>query len=69
MPVLLYWGSSDLSAMLHRGLALYDILAVRNARVRMRILNQGGHFFWREHPEEFAETVTGFIEYWTSVSE
>lgn len=64
MPTLLYWGSSDPSAMLHRGLALYDILSVRNPQVRMRILNGGGHFFWREHPEEFARAVVQFVQFW-----
>lgn len=64
MPTLLYWGSSDPSAMLNRGLALYEIISKRNPDVRMAIVNQAGHFFWREHPDEFAYTVADFIDYW-----
>lgn len=65
MPVLLYWGKNDPSAMLKGGLALYDIIAAKNPRARMIIANHAGHFHYREHPEEFNRNVINFIEHWT----
>jgi len=64
MPVLLYWGRNDPSAVLARGLELFDIIAEKNARTRMLIANKAGHFHYREYPEEFNRNVVQFIEYW-----
>jgi len=64
MPVLLYWGNNDPSAMLKGGLALYDIIAAKNPNARMFIANHAGHFHYREHPEEFAQNVVNFIDFW-----
>ncbi|MGH9689596.1 MAG: alpha/beta fold hydrolase [Candidatus Acidiferrales bacterium] len=64
VPVLLYWGHDDPSAILARGLDLYNVLAAKNPRVRMIIVNKAGHFHFREYPEEFNYNVTNFIEYW-----
>jgi pimeloyl-ACP methyl ester carboxylesterase len=64
MPVLLYWGKNDPSAMLRGGLALYDIIAAKNPNARMTIVNHAGHFHYREHPEEFVQNITNFIDFW-----
>jgi 2-hydroxy-6-oxonona-2,4-dienedioate hydrolase len=68
MPVLLYWGLNDPSAMVRNGLALLDVLAESNPHVRMLIANESGHFHYREHPEEFNRNVIGFIEHWAEAS-
>jgi 2-hydroxy-6-oxo-6-(2'-carboxyphenyl)-hexa-2,4-dienoate hydrolase len=65
MPTLLYWGRNDPSAMLRNGLALFDIVAEQNPRVRMLIANHAGHFHYREYPEEFNQNVINFIDHWT----
>ncbi len=64
MPILLYWGKDDPSAMLKNGLALLDVIAVQNPDVRMIIANNSGHFHYREHPEEWSQNVINFIDYW-----
>ena len=63
-PTLLYWGKNDPSAILAVGLALFDMIAEKNPRVRMLIVNNAGHFHYREHPEEFARNVINFITQW-----
>jgi pimeloyl-ACP methyl ester carboxylesterase len=71
MPVLLYaakndvldWGVNDPTAKLQRELALFDILAAKNTKVRMIIQNNAGHFMYREYPELFNQDLTGFIDY------
>lgn len=69
MPILLYWGRNDPSAMLRNGLALFDVVAEKNPRVRMLIANHAGHFHYREYPEEFNRNVMHFIEQWTRRSD
>jgi 2-hydroxy-6-oxonona-2,4-dienedioate hydrolase len=63
-PTLLYWGKNDPSAILAVGLALFDMISETNPRARMLIVNNAGHFHYREHPEEFARNVINFINAW-----
>lgn len=69
MPVLLYWSRNDPNSPVgfpgaREASALFDVIAEKNPRVRLMLLNQGGHFFYREHPNEFNYNVISFIEYW-----
>ena len=64
MPVLLYWGRNDPSAMIGNGWALFDVLGAKNPRVRMITVNDAGHFHFREYPDEFNYNVIKFIDYW-----
>ena len=64
MPILLYWGHDDPSAMIQNGWALYDVLGAKNPKVRMITVNNAGHFHFREYPEEFNYNVINFIDYW-----
>jgi pimeloyl-ACP methyl ester carboxylesterase len=63
-PTLLYWGKDDPSAILAVGLALFDMIAEKNPRARMLIVNNAGHFHYREHPEEFVRNVVNFATGW-----
>jgi len=63
-PTLLYWGKNDPSAILAVGLALFDMISEKNPRARMLIVNNAGHFHYREHPEEFARNVINFATAW-----
>jgi 2-hydroxy-6-oxonona-2,4-dienedioate hydrolase len=63
-PTLLYWGKNDPSAILAAGLALFDMIAEKNPRARMFIVNNAGHFHYREHPEEFVRNVLNFTTAW-----
>lgn len=61
-PTLLVWGKNDPSAVLPGGLALFDMVAASANRSQMHIFNRAGHYSYREHPEDFARVVTGFIQ-------
>ncbi|TAK06187.1 alpha/beta hydrolase [bacterium] len=63
-PTLLYWGKNDPSAIPAVGLALFDLIAEKNPRVRMLIVNNVGHFHYRERPEEFTRNVINFVTGW-----
>lgn len=60
-PTLLVWGFNDPTATLAQGLRLFELLASSERRSRMHILNQAGHFSYREHPKEFNEVLRAFI--------
>jgi len=72
MPVLIYSGKQDVldwsvnepAAMMRGELGLFDILGTRNRNVQMIIVNEGGHFMYREHPELFNADLINFVEFW-----
>ncbi len=73
MPILVYaarqdtlsWDARDTHAMMRGELGFFDIIGAKNPRVKLDIINDGGHFMYREHPEQFASEVTAFIDYWS----
>ncbi|PYU26098.1 MAG: hypothetical protein DMG32_10670 [Acidobacteria bacterium] len=63
VPVLIYWGRNDPSAVIANGQALYDAIAKKNPHVRITIVDNAGHFPFREYPEDFVSKVTNFIDH------
>ncbi|UOR01519.1 alpha/beta fold hydrolase [Leucobacter allii] len=61
-PTQIVWGRDDRTALLSRGLALYDMLRSSNPETRFSVVDKCGHFPYLEHPEWFAETVGRFIQ-------
>ncbi len=61
-PTHIIWGYNDPTAPIQGGQALYDLCAMRERRTQMTIINQAGHFSFREHPVQFNACVTGFIQ-------
>ena len=59
---LLIWGYNDPTAPVQRGQMLFDLVAGSAARAQMHIINQAGHFSYREHPEEFNHVVRAFVQ-------
>jgi 2-hydroxy-6-oxo-6-(2'-carboxyphenyl)-hexa-2,4-dienoate hydrolase len=72
MPVMLYggkqdvldWGQKDPTAQMRGELGLFDIIGAKNPNVKMVILNQAGHFPYREYPDQFNQDLIGFIDHW-----
>ena len=72
MPVLIYsgkqdvldWGVNEPAAMMRGELGLFDILGTKNRNVQMIIVNEGGHFMYREHPELFNADLINFVDFW-----
>lgn len=61
-PTQLIWGYNDPTAPVDMGRALFDLIAARERRAQFTILNQSGHFTYREHPKAFNAALHGFIE-------
>lgn len=64
IPILYIYGRNDLMVPLEMALSAYDLMAQGNTKVRMKIINHCGHIIYREHPEEFAETLVDFVNQW-----
>jgi pimeloyl-ACP methyl ester carboxylesterase len=61
-PTMLVWGYNDPTAQLKRGHALFEIIADSNPTSEMHIINQAGHFCYREQPETFNQVIKAFVE-------
>ncbi|MEW5984558.1 MAG: alpha/beta hydrolase [Acidobacteriota bacterium] len=74
MPILLFTGKQDTLSWdadepyaMHRGeLGFFDIVGAKNSRVKLVIVNEAGHFPYREHPDQFNAALTQFIDFWNS---
>ena len=64
VPVLIIWGHDEHSVPLARGLALYDVIAAQNPKVRMIIVNKADHFDFRLYTDEYNDHIVDFIDYW-----
>ena len=62
VPTMLVWGKNDPSAVLSKGMELFDTVAGSAPRSQMHIFNQAGHYCYREHPKDFANVVTAFVQ-------
>lgn len=62
-PTLVMWGFNDPSATMERcGLPCMELILTSVPESQMHILNQAGHYSYREQPEAFAGVVTSFIQ-------
>lgn len=60
-PTQIVWGYNDPTAPLRQGIPLYEMIAAKERQAYFHIVNESGHFPFREHPERFNEIVHGFI--------
>ncbi len=62
-PTLIMWGFDDPSATFDPvGLATIRLIFPHVPRSQMHILNQAGHYCYREQPEAFVSALTSFIK-------
>ena len=59
-PTQIIWGFDDRTATLDRGLELFRILAQHERRTQLHVINQSGHFPFREHPQRFNALLSRF---------
>ncbi len=60
-PTQVVWGYNDPTAPLAQGIPLYEMIAARERQAFFHIINEAGHFPFREHPGRFNAIVDGFI--------
>lgn len=60
-PTQVVWGYDDRTATLDRGIALFRAIARHERRAQFHVINQSGHFPFREHPERFNALLARFL--------
>lgn len=63
-PVQMIWGANDRTVPIERGLELFDMIAAHERRAGFHVINDAGHFTFREHPERFVTLVDSFVDLW-----
>jgi len=61
-PVQVIWGFDDRTAVIDRGIELYQLFARHERRALFHVINQSGHFPFREHPERFNALLQRFVD-------
>jgi len=60
-PVEIFWGTDDRTATLERGVEMFQMFARHDRRTQLHLINQSGHFPFREHPERFNALLARFV--------
>ena len=60
-PTQIVWGYDDRTATLDRGIELFHIVARHERRTQLHVVNQSGHFPFREHPHRFNALLARFL--------
>ncbi len=61
-PTLIIWGMNDPSANVKLGLNLMQIVGASAHRSQFHVINEAGHFCYREQPAEFNRSVLNFVK-------
>lgn len=61
-PTLLIWGYNDPTAPVSMAHELYKLIAQRQPRTRLHIINEAGHFTYREQPEAFNRVLREHLD-------
>jgi 2-hydroxy-6-oxo-6-(2'-carboxyphenyl)-hexa-2,4-dienoate hydrolase len=61
-PTMLVWGYNDPTAQLKRGHVLFELIADSNPKSEMHIINEAGHFCYREQPQAFNSIIEAFVD-------
>lgn len=69
VPTLLIWARDDPTHPLERSMALYDVLAEHNPSLQTLMMNDAGHYAFREKPDEFNFAVIRFVKAWRALGE
>ena len=61
-PTLLLWGYQDPTAPLSMANDLFELIAKRQPRTRMHLINHAGHFTYREQPAAFNRVLVEHLQ-------
>lgn len=68
VPVLMLWDYNDQSAPVRWAPPLLDVIAPKTSWTELHIFNEGGHYTFRENPEQFNRVVAGFCQHVDTVT-
>jgi pimeloyl-ACP methyl ester carboxylesterase len=59
-PTQIVWGFNDRTATVDGGFDLFAMIGAHERRTQLHVINESGHFPFREHPERFNALLGGF---------
>jgi pimeloyl-ACP methyl ester carboxylesterase len=59
-PAQIVWGYNDRTATVDGGFDLFAMIAAHERRAQIHVINESGHFPFREHPARFNALLAGF---------
>lgn len=60
-PTQIVWGFNDRTVMSERGVEMFRMIAEHERRTTLTIVNEAGHFVYREHPARFNALLDTFV--------
>lgn len=60
-PTQIIWGFNDRTVVAERGIEMFRMISAHERRTTLNIVNEAGHFVYREHPERFNALLDGFV--------
>ncbi|MEO3388515.1 alpha/beta hydrolase [Mesorhizobium sp. CAU 1741] len=60
-PTQIIWGFNDRTVVAERGVEMFNMISAHERRTTLNIINEAGHFVYREHPDRFNALLDGFV--------
>jgi pimeloyl-ACP methyl ester carboxylesterase len=60
-PTQIVWGFNDRTVVAERGVEMFNMVSAHERRTTLNIVNEAGHFVYRENPERFNALLDNFV--------
>jgi pimeloyl-ACP methyl ester carboxylesterase len=60
-PTQIIWGFNDRTVVAERGVEMFNMISAHERRTTLNLVNEAGHFVYREHPQRFNALLDGFV--------
>ena len=61
-PTQVIWGYDDRTSGVEGGMDVFRMIRRHNRQTRLHVVNQSGHFVFREQPEQFNALLSRFVQ-------
>lgn len=61
-PTQIVWGSNDPTATVAGAYEMFETISAHQRQTALHLINEAGHFPYREHPERFNALLAGFVD-------
>jgi pimeloyl-ACP methyl ester carboxylesterase len=62
-PTQIIWGYNDRTAAVAGAYEMFDMIGAHQRKTALHVINEAGHFPYREHPERFNALLAGFVDF------
>lgn len=60
-PTQIIWGFNDRTVVAERGVEMFNMISAHERCTTLNLVNEAGHFVYREHPQRFNALLDGFV--------